>query len=197
MGFAVQLNGTTLTREIVSMERADMAYNILYGMAEVGVKLNETPFDKTDLRLVDVATGAELKEPVDREWFGTEAERAAIKEAVLDKIMEDPNAGGRHLEGALMCEYTVSWRARDTATVYFMPNSWDMDKANLAYAVLHEDIDPELAFTMETDNGPVTLDRADRNLTNEDGDVPKPWDPDADNFADAINGLSEGDEWSL
>lgn len=67
MGFAVQLNGTTLTREIVSMERADMAYNILYGMAEVGVKRNETPFDKTDLRLVDVATGAELKEPVDRE----------------------------------------------------------------------------------------------------------------------------------
>ncbi len=43
----------------------------------------------------------------------------------------------------------------------------------------------------------MTLDRADRNLTNEDGDVPKPWDPDADNFADAINGLSEGDEWSL
>ena len=44
-----------------------MAYNILYGMAEVGVKRNETPFDKTDLRLVDVATGVELKEPVDRE----------------------------------------------------------------------------------------------------------------------------------
>lgn len=190
----IYMDNVALTKDIQDEARLNMAYNVLYNMAQSGVKLavdgTQEQMDAGKLHALD-NDGNSFRPELDGEWFGTEEQNNAAREAVLDKIGKEMEACGeefdREHERELMDQYTVSWRAWGVASVYFAPNSWDIDRARDIYSILHNDLDGSVGFSKDTKyDGTVKLDLATINVVDTEGGVYDPEKNDSQDFADAV-----------
>ena len=72
--FSVCFNGTPLTLPIVDENRAMLAYNMIYSMAEDGVQFSvdgkQVNFTEADVSVVDSA-GSLIYPPLDAEWWAS------------------------------------------------------------------------------------------------------------------------------
>lgn len=163
----------------------------------VTVNGKEQPIYKSKLCVVDSDGNSHI--PVlDEEWFGAEEQNNKERERVLDLIIKDMKEDLKNdgldtepdcdFERSLMNQYTVSYRESDTATVFFMPESWDIDKAKDAYSILTTDMEKSVQFSRDTElDGKVTLDPENLNVTDMEGQV---YDPEKDiDFAEAVESI--------
>lgn len=181
--YRVFMGNIPLTEDIADKERADLAYNICFGMSQadtlVTVNGKEQPIYKSKLCVVDSDGNSHIP-ALDEEWFGTEEQNDKERERILDIIVKDmeedlKNDGldmepDRDFERSLMDQYTVSYREYGTATVFFMPESWDIDKARDAYSILTTDMEKSVQFSMDTKyDGKLTFDPKNFSVTDMEG----------------------------
>lgn len=202
----IYMGNTALTNNIQDADRAALAYNMFRSMAEAKVSVTadgtKQAIDGAALRLVDENGVSTIPEP-DKEWFGTEEDKAEVRESVLDEIIAEMEEEGeepdRDFERSMMDEYTVSYRSQDITTTYFMGSSWDIDKVRDIYSILDKDLSSDISLSVfnefEDMDVNITENMDHLNVVDMEGDV---YDPEKDiddsmDFDDAVAAISQID----
>lgn len=175
-----------LTVPITDETRAALAYNVLYAMGDKHVKLllnGETMGVGADTLYIEDESGKRFRPPLDAEWQGSDADREAIKWAVLDSIMSEKQqhvyykdadmfTAGYYWEFEQMEAYTaVCFDEADNEWVWAAPVSWDPDKGTEVMNCMKHGLNPDLMLSMDRDGESVSFRPGLATLSSPEGHI--------------------------
>lgn len=179
--YQVYYRDVPLTVLIADKGRADLAYNMLSVMAEndvlVDIKGDIVPMFASDISIMD-KNGREVEPDLDPEWFGAPGDNDKMKEAALDKQIQEglesgmlhPDFYSREHEASMQEQYSLCSSDKDGLRVWFAPKVWDIDKAGEMQNLMTYGLDPSVKLFAEHNGGLAEI-KDHIYIVNEDGDV--------------------------